>query len=393
MESKLTETLFALLRFEIVGTELCKDIKEGITEEMLPSLFHLAKKHDLAHLIGDVLDKNDLLPEETEAKKRFLQERNMAVYRYEQMQYEFEQICDTLEKAKIPFIPLKGAVLRSLYPEPWMRTSCDIDILVHENDLENVVEMLKGNLGYTCDPKKSHDMQMYAPNGVHLELHYTLIENDILPKANMILSDIWAYTTEERDGVAQKKLTDEAFYFYHIAHMAKHFLFGGCGVKPFLDMWILNHSALIKFDKVKRNDMLSKGGLLKFSEEMEKLSEVWFGQAEYTETIRKIGTYVLQGGVYGTVQNSVAVQQVKKGGKIKYIWSRVWMPYDTLKFRYPSLQRHKWLFPFYQVRRWFHLFSRDKAKQSVRELSMNSNTSKEEQEETLKLLTKLGLYE
>ena len=31
--------------------------------------------------------------------------------------------CAVLEEAKIPYIPLKGTVLRDYYPEAWMRTS------------------------------------------------------------------------------------------------------------------------------------------------------------------------------------------------------------------------------------------------------------------------------
>ena len=81
MQRKAEKIFFALLRFEINGDELCDEVKDLITLEMLPALFKLSKRHDLAHLIGDALDKNGLLPDGTEAKKHFLQERNMAVYR------------------------------------------------------------------------------------------------------------------------------------------------------------------------------------------------------------------------------------------------------------------------------------------------------------------------
>ena len=101
MQRMVEKVFFALIRFEINGDELCDEMKNLITSEILPALFKLSKRHDLAHLIGDALDKNGLLPEGTEAKKRFLQERNMAVYRYEQIQYEFEQICETLKNAKV----------------------------------------------------------------------------------------------------------------------------------------------------------------------------------------------------------------------------------------------------------------------------------------------------
>ena len=148
MQQKIEKVFFALIRFEF-GAELSQEIKNLIKIDLLQPLFKLSKRHDLAHLIGDALYKNRLLPENSEVKKRFLQERSMAVYRYEQIQYEFEQICSVLEEERIPFVPLKGSVIRNLYPQPWMRTSCDIDVLVKKKDLSLAIGGIVRNLNYT----------------------------------------------------------------------------------------------------------------------------------------------------------------------------------------------------------------------------------------------------
>ena len=115
LREKIIDNLFKLLRFEMNG-ELFRDEKIVVEPDVLPLLFKFSKRHDLAHLAGDALDKNGLLPEDSEAQKRFLNERNLAVMRYEQKRYEFTQICSALEKAKIPFMPLKGAIIQDLYP-------------------------------------------------------------------------------------------------------------------------------------------------------------------------------------------------------------------------------------------------------------------------------------
>ena len=138
MQRTVEKVFFALIRFEINGDELCDEMKNLITPDALPALFKLSKRHDLAHLIGDALDKNSLLPDESEAKKRFLQERNMAVFRVEQLRYEYEQVFATLEELEVDYLPLKGTVLRKYYSEDWMRTSADVDILVHKMDLVGV---------------------------------------------------------------------------------------------------------------------------------------------------------------------------------------------------------------------------------------------------------------
>ena len=56
---------------------------------------------------------------------------------------EYENLCSAFEKAQIPFLPLKGSVIRKYYPEAWMRTSCDIDILVHDEDVGRAKEIQK----------------------------------------------------------------------------------------------------------------------------------------------------------------------------------------------------------------------------------------------------------
>lgn len=385
---------------ECVKFELCADnsgnnkiVLPDTSARFLSALYGVSKKHDIAHLVGDALIKNGLI-ENDDVKSRFQNQIVMAVYRYENLNYELGRICEIFEEAKIPYIPLKGAVIRHFYPEPWMRTSCDIDILVHEEDLERATAVLREKLGYTSERKEkgSHDMQMYSLSGVYLELHYTLIEEGRLSKADKILSSIWNYAEEDK-GSFQKRFSDEAFYFYHIAHMTKHFVNGGCGIKPFVDLWILNYSKEIKFEKEKRNELLLKDGLLKFAEEAEKLSEVWFGGEQHTETTRKMEEYVLQGGVYGTMQNRVLLQQVKKGGKFRYAISRIWLPYEILKYQYPVLQKHKWLMPFCEVQRWFKLLFKGGAKRGINELSANNRTSKAEQDAAKAFLAELGLNE
>ena len=66
----------------------------------------------------------------------------MSVYRNEQIKYAFAQICDTFELSSIPYIPLKGSVIRPYYPKESMRTSCDIDILVKEENHEAAIDVL-----------------------------------------------------------------------------------------------------------------------------------------------------------------------------------------------------------------------------------------------------------
>lgn len=375
---------------KLIANEVCeKEIDKtqfDFSDDDLKRLYCLSKSHDLAHLVGDALIKNSLISN-GEIKSKFEKQIMTAVYRYENINYELNRLKQVINEAEIPFISLKGSVIRQYYPEPWMRTSCDIDILIHEQDLERTVSLLNEKLSYKTEGKGSHNISLFSEGGVHLELHYTLIESDILDKADLVLENVWEYAfpTEEYE----YSLTDETFYYYHIAHMAKHFQTGGCGVRPFIDIWALNHR--LTFDKEKRDSLLENGGLAVFAKQCEKLAEVWFDGGEHTEVTRKLENYILGGGVYGNVNNRVAVQQVKKGGKFKYAISRIWLPYDVLKFHYPSLEGKKILLPFYEIRRWGKLLFKGGAKRSINELSINSSTTPHKQAQISALLADLGL--
>lgn len=382
----LIRAMMDLIAYEVCGKTIDKS-QYSFTDEELVKLYKLSKSHDLAHLVGDALIKNGLIGD-GEIKTKFQKQIMLAVYRYEKINYELNRLRKTLSEAQIPFIPLKGSVLRRYYPEPWMRTSCDIDVLVHESDLERVVSVLTSDAGYKADSKGSHDVGMFSDGGVHLELHYSLIEDKIVGSVADILQNAWENASPVSD-TSEYAFGDDMFFFYHTAHMAKHFINGGCGIRPFIDIWVLNHR--ISYDREKRDALLAEGGLLTFAKQTEALSEAWFGNGEHTDITRRMQDYLLKGGVYGTTANRVSVQQIRKGGKIRYAFSRIWLPYDVLKFHYPSLEGKRWLLPIFEVRRWFKLIFCGGFKRSVNELKLNSSTTSEVQTETKEMLHQLHI--
>lgn len=385
MKQLVKEVLFTLIRSQIKGTELNVDVKNLITLENLPLLYKVAKKHDLAHLICQALEKNGLLADGGEVKTYFEKERNMAIFRYTQMQYELEQICKTLDDAKISYIPLKGSVIRAFYPEPWMRTSCDIDVLVKKEDLENAIETLKTKLEFTCEKIGGHDAQMYSPIGVHLELHYKLNSNSPLEEG--VLSQVWSHVKSFDNPHCE--MTEEMFYFYHIAHMAGHFKVGGCGIRTFLDLYLLRKN--LTYNDEKLRDLLKAGGLEAFFDAVCAVADFWFGDCEKTPLIAEIENYILNAGMYGDMKHRVAIQQKERGGSARYLLSRIFMPYSQLKFVYPRLQKHPILFPFYQVKRWCNLLKKDSRKNSINELKETLNGDEEKKKRVTQLLKDLEL--
>lgn len=386
MDQKTIQILFALLRCAIGGTKLTEQELKLYSSEQLQELMKISTKHDVAHLLVLGLKQNGLIPKDNKDMEKCILS---AVYRYERLKYEYENLCNALEKAQIPFLPLKGSVIRNYYPQAWMRTSGDIDVLVHREDLDKAVLYLTENLKYIEKQRATHDVSLFSPIGIHVEIHFDLVEEGRANNAIEILRSVWENAAPHENSEYLYEMDDAFFYFYHVAHMAKHFETGGCGIRPFIDLWILD--CMDGINNTKRDILLNKGGLLRFTASSRKLSRIWLGNETMDDLSMQMQSFILQGGVYGSSDNRVALQQKKKGGRFGYILSRVFIPYSKLKRYYPILEKNPWLMPVMQVRRWLMLFNPDVAKMARREISLNGSIDKSKVHEMNSFLQNVGL--
>ena len=346
------------------GGELCAHDRELIKGN-IDDIYTFSKNNDMAHLVGYALEKEGLIETQNTLFKPFQTEQYTAIFRQEKQEYELARICDALEEAEIDFIPLKGAVIRRLYPEPWMRTSCDIDILVRKEDFASAKKCMLEDLGYKQGKESLHDESFDSGGKVHIELHFDLLEDGRAESAAKIIQNVWSHTKSAEGKEHRRIMSDEMFYFYHIAHMAKHFEDAGIGIRPFLDLYLLTRN---EQNAEKRRALLAQGGLDAFEEVARALTDAWFRGAELDRLGMKAELFVFKCGTYGSEQNRILLAKEKNGGRSGYILSRIFMPYDSIKYSYPILKKHKWLLPFCQVARWFKLLSPKQAKSAAREI-------------------------
>ena len=345
------EVLFGLIRGVICGETVSEELKTACTPEMLEAVYAMAAQHDLAHLVGQAVSTLGLPKSEVLTKCK--QAAFVAVSRHVRMETESQKVFRAFEEAKIPFIPLKGAVMRAYYPESWMRTSCDVDILVQKEQLDATSKILRETLGYRLAETTGHDVSFYSPTDVHIELHFDLVEEGRANDSVQVLSRVWEDAQPMKDNAYWYVMPDALFYFYHIAHMAKHFESGGCGIRPFVDLWLLETAG--EGDPAGRDALLQKGDLLQFAQAVRKLSRVWFGHEAEDVLSAKLQTFLLHGGAFGTMQNRVSLKQTEGFGRGHYLLSRIFVPYEKLKAYYPILGKYRWLMPLMQIRRWFLL--------------------------------------
>lgn len=373
--------LLSAIKREVFKEE--QPLNQAFTEKLQAEILVLAKKHDYLHLISEFAVSGEKSEKFNSLIKK---ERSLALFRYAQQTAAQEQVYEALEQAEISFIPLKGAVLREYYSQPWVRTSSDLDVLIKEEDLLSAEQALL-KVGYKKGEESSHDRSYFSESGVHVELHFSLQE-ERYRSSKALLS---AFSTAKPVEGSKHRLAmdDTLFAFYHVYHMAKHFMNGGCGIKPFVDLIIIENNMNVVVGKLRK--WLEEDGLVTFFEQARNLAYVWFLGGEKSLITEQMEDFVVSGGVYGKEEQKAALKQVKAGGKIRRILSRTFIGYKEMCICFPSLRKCPILFPFYQVARWFKLVFGKEKKRIKQTLKVNSSVSKDDRNSTKELIEKLGL--
>lgn len=382
-EKEVQHVLIAILYAAVNEVENNESIKGKITPDILPAVYRLAKRHDLAHVVSDFVYKNKIEIDQ-ELQGRLRQEKIMSIYRNEQMKYSFEEICSVFDEAGIAYIPLKGSVIRPYYPYESMRTSCDIDILIHEENLEAAINSLETK-EYKCGERNYHDVSLYSPNKIHLELHFNIQEN--MDNLDAVLKDAWEYAVPSTG--SQYVFSKEFFAFHIFAHMAYHFVSGGCGMRSLLDIWVLEHKMRISYSCAK--ELLEKAGIYPFATEMSRLAELCFTQNDSDSFSDSVLKYIFRGGVYGSTENRIAVDKSKTGSSAGYAIKRLFPPYKSMAIAFPSLEKVPYLLPFCWIARWVKALFGGKSKRIVSEMTCVHNISDERMEELTVVRSRLGL--
>ena len=246
---KITKILMNLIKCSIHKENI--DVQQycALSQEEKEQLFQLCSKHSISVIVGDVLGKSKMI-EKTPDVKKLINESFMSVYRYEQSQTEIKKITHVLTELKIPYILLKGPRVRKYYPEPWLRTSCDIDILIHEEDLDLAINGLMEKYSYKKQERNYHDVPLVSPNNILLELHFNIKEN--MDNLDKVLIKVWDYSSPmNKDNCLEYEQSNEFFLFHLLAHTAYHFQHGGCGIRSILDLYLIHHQMPYNNEKLR----------------------------------------------------------------------------------------------------------------------------------------------
>ena len=381
MRTKTQEEFLSLIRYEIAGTPLPEEF--AVSDES--ALLKLSELQDLTHLVYDALQKNNIPCK----NPKYMSQYFAALWRVEQMDYELGRMSELFEENGIDYIPLKGSVMRDLYPERWMRTSADIDILLRPEQEEAAETLLMNRLGYEQDFENAyvHHASFFPPeNHVHIEPHRMLFHESHTDRYEDVFRNIWERALPDPDGTKHRYiLSDVDVYSYHLAHMEKHFhQAGGCSVRGLIDLWLMEK--IPGADIESRKNRINECRISTFEEKMCGLINSWM-KALPAEN-EDLEQFILEGYLYGNPVRRAELTTIKRG-KLGYIINRAFLPRIQMEGLFPVLKRHPWLLPVMWPVRWVKRVT-DKNSRSRMKTQLKGSLSADE--ETLERVRRISEY-
>lgn len=368
----------------------------------------LSEKHSLAALTYSALSRLEKKPDGETAEK-WEHAYRVCVHADIQQEFAWEEIKERFSEQGIKFLPLKGILLKSLYPEPAFRSMGDLDILYEEKNFEKIKTLMReSGYEYRTESAGSNHQIFFRPPVTTVELHRALL-NDTSPFAEYY-KDVWRRAPPTAESFVCR-LSREDEYIFLLIHGHKHFSGAGSGVRTVLDFWlylkrygkeldrkyiaaelsraqeIARQSASPHVQEIARQsaspsiqetfqtaksenlrntdpetafnpfeeaapDMIvetaaeTESPLEEFEKTLEREINLWFSAEN--PTLDETGVALLSDGVYGRIEK-LWERKLQEKGKFKYFAERLFPPYKVMKQRFTLLEKLPFLLPFFWI--------------------------------------------
>ncbi len=358
-------------------------VKAALTEEppAMPSAFSYAEAYELA-------EKQQLVPlvyygalmdpafAEDAEQMRFMARSAVFIGHSADQEETLGRLFAAFESEGLAYMPLKGTLLKGMYPSPEMRPMGDADILIRLDQYDRVTRLMEAHECFFLK-ESNHEYNWVSRTGLYLELHKRLI-----PSNNedyyAYWGDGWLRARPIEEGACRYELSPEDLYTYLVTHYAKHFRDQGAGMKYILDFYIYRRR-YPELDMAYVEGEMRKLHLWEFHEHLMHLLRVWFDGEASDEMADYLTSKVFDDGVFGNfdkgaVSEGLRISKSSKAVKRTERW-RMWFPsYESMALRSPILRKWPILLPLMWVARWFDVFFHHKDRYRRRMARMEQMT-------------------
>lgn len=316
----------------------------------------LIQKHQIGNLIYYGASNCGLDTKQPQLRKLF-ETTYQCMLVDERQRKELSKLFAAFDANQIHYMPLKGVLMKHLYPQTDMRIMGDADIMIKLEQYEKIQQIM-AELGYVFKVETDHEL-VWENAGLHLELHKRL-----LPEYNgdfaAYYGDCWRLGKPTADNPFRYEMTDEDQMIYLFTHFAKHFRNGGIGIRHMTDLYVYK-KAKPNMDEDYLALELKKLQMYDFYCNIFHTLEVWFENGTANEKTDLITEHVFSSGAYGTsdrrnmaeairtrAQKKESAKQIQRKKWIKVIF----LPYTSMCVTYPCLKKAPVLLPIMWIARW-----------------------------------------
>ncbi len=325
--------------FTGVGTALDPDFS---LEEQLP----LIQEHQIDGMIyqGALLCG---IPKNAPAMKSLFSRYYQHILIDQRQRALLDQLTDRFQTLGLDYLPLKGTVLKGIYPEPAMRPMGDADILIRMEQYDAVRTVLL-ELGFEEGHTWNHEI-VWKHKDLYLELHSRLV-NKWPPN---YFGTGWQRAVSEQGH--RYGFSPEDTYLFLFAHYGKHYRAGGIGLRQLTDLWVWK-LAKPDMDMAYMRREMESINLLQFFDHTQKMLSSWFEDGPEDAYTKHMTDYIFASGCWGYVDNRLASRAAgqmkegqKSGSRLRLILRTVFPPLEVMNQRYPVLKKCPVLLPLFWV--------------------------------------------
>lgn len=322
--------------------------------------------------------------------QQLFQQYILALRRSEKQMKAAGKLFAAFEEAGVDYLPLKGTMLKAMYPKPELRAMGDADILIRPAQYDKIRPIME-TLGFTACQENEYELP-WKSEALFVELHKQIMGSNNADYYRY-LGDVWqrAVLLEgSRYGMCR-----EDTYVYIFLHYAKHYRNGGIGLRQLTDLWILGR-AWPDLDMDYIRQAMETIRVWDFFQNTLAMLGAWFENGPEDDKTRLMTDYIFANGCFGTIATRHAAIGLRRereagsrsGGKLRGYLQILFPSVDWMANRYPVLKKAPWLLPVFWPVRWVTavLFRRDNVGNYRRDLKAESTDKVDAFEQSLQFV-------
>lgn len=364
--------------FSLLRTVLHSEAAQ-LTDPDWDEIYLLARKNNLAPAICDAALT---LPEFSAAPQHIrdtyihtlIAQSGAQLLRTESFFAVYQEI---LDRGIHPLV-LKGIVCRSLYPKPELRLSCDEDIWIPAESLSESDRILR-KAGYTpaipCESVDIENVQALTYTGpsltIELHIHPFGFSSEIRRKMNHLFEDAFSTAVMmEIEGQTVYTLNETDHYLFLFAHLYKHFLGSGVGIRQIADLLLFGQQFHDRIDFKRVHKAISSLGGTSFYRAVLAVGAEHLGfhgiRSRFPEKeLTMLMDDLIESGCFGNETRAqqissvyISVHNTAGKDRTRNLLSMIFPPFYGIAPRYRFLYRFPWLLPAAWIMRLAH-FARE----------------------------------